>query len=74
MYVRVTVTPDAKRERLEVINEREFEISVREPALRNLANRRVVQIVAEHFAVPAGAVKIISGHRSPKKVLSVEVS
>ncbi len=74
MYVRVTVTPEAKRERLEVINEREFEISVREPALRNLANRRVVQIVAEHFAVPAGAVKIISGHRSPKKVLSVEVS
>lgn len=74
MYVRVLVTPGAKRERVVRVGETALEVAVREPAVRNLANRRVVEVVAAHFGVPVGAVKIISGHRSPRKVLAVEVS
>lgn len=74
MYVRVSVTPNAKREDLVRVSDTEFEVSVREPAERNLANRRVVEVVAAHYRVSSGAVRIISGHRSPRKMLSVEVS
>lgn len=72
MYVRVRVTPEAKREVVTRKSGDTFEISVKEPAERNLANRRVVALIAAHFKVPVGAVRIISGHRSPGKILSVD--
>ena len=50
-----------------------FEISVREAAERNLANGRVLELVARHFKLPVGKVRIISGHHSPSKILSVDV-
>lgn len=72
MYVHVRVTPKAKRERVECIQPASFEIAVKEPAERNLANTRIREIIAEHFSVSPKAVRIVSGHQSPKKVLSVD--
>lgn len=72
MYLRVTVTPGAKKESVEECGETELALSVREPAKQNLANRRVVQLVAERYGVPERAVRIISGHRSPRKMLSID--
>lgn len=73
MYVRASVTPSAKKELFKETGEGEFEISVREKAERNLANNRVRELIARHFSVSKGSVVIIAGHRSPKKVLSVEI-
>lgn len=50
-----------------------FEVSVRELAERNLANRRIIELVARHFKLPVGKVRIISGHHSPSKILNVGV-
>lgn len=72
MYVHVYVTPKAKREYLEVVKSDSLRISVREPAAMNLANHKVRTLVAQHYQAPRSAVRIISGHQSPKKVLSVE--
>jgi len=72
MYVRVKVTPKAKREQLKVVSDAELSVSVKEPAERNLANGRVRELLAEHFEVPIGKVRLISGHHSPRKIFSVE--
>jgi len=72
MYIRVQVTPSAKRERFEIVSEDTCAVSVKEPALRNLANKRVVFLVAHHFSVPQKSVRIVSGHRSKRKILSVD--
>lgn len=72
MYLRVIVTPGAKKESVEERGASELALSVREPAQQNLANRRVVQLVAERYGVPERAVRIISGHRSPRKMLSID--
>lgn len=74
MYLRVHVNAGAKKETLVVKKENEFLISVREPAERNLANRRVCELVAIKIGVPTKAVRIISGHHSATKLLSVETS
>ena len=74
MYVKVRVTPDAKKELCEQVSADHLKISVREPAEQNRANRRVLELVARHFAVPSGKVRLISGHRSPSKIFSVECS
>lgn len=49
-----------------------FEISVREKAERNMANKRTIEIIAEHFQVPTSKVRIVNGHHHPSKLLMVE--
>jgi len=72
MYIRVRVTPGAKKEQVTKVNDTEFEMRVREPAERNLANKRVGKLIAEACGVSEKQVKLISGHRSPTKVFDVE--
>lgn len=70
MYLKVFVTPDAKRERVEEKGET-LVISVREPATENRANTRVREIVALRAGRPLGKVRILTGHRSRVKMISI---
>lgn len=71
MYVKVYVTPDARRESIEKENATTFRIKVREPRERNLANSRVRVLLAKEFAVDKKTIRLISGHRSSTKVFDV---
>lgn len=73
MYVRVRVTPSAKKESVKQVSETEFTISVREPAERNLANTRVQELLALALSIPAKQVRMVSGHRSQVKMFTVEL-
>ena len=68
MFIKVRVSAGAKEERIERAEPDLFYIAVREPAERNLANRRVQELLGAHFGVPAGAVRLVSGHHSPGKI------
>lgn len=70
MYIKVFVTPDARRESVEEKGET-LAISVREPAQGNRANERVREIVALRLHMPLGKVRILTGHRSRGKLLSI---
>lgn len=69
-FIKVFVTPDAKRENVEEKGEI-LAISVREPASGNRANTRVREIVALRTGNPLGKVRILTGHRSRVKMISV---
>ena len=70
MYIKVKVKSGAKREVVEKNSEDNFHISVREKAERNMANNRILEIFRNmHRGKP---VKIVSGHHSPSKIISVE--
>ena len=71
-YIHVKVTAGASKELFARISADHFTISVREKPERNLANTRVLELVAKHFKVPVGKVRIVNGHRSPSKLLIVE--
>lgn len=49
-----------------------FEACVKEKAKNNMANIRIIELVAEYFHVPTSAVRIVNGHRHPSKLLVVE--
>lgn len=70
MFLKVFITPDAKKEKIEV-KDGTLHISVKEPAERNQANKRVRQLVAARLGVSVGSVRIVSGHHSPKKTFSI---
>ena len=71
-YIHVKVTAGAREESFVQKSEDHFEVSVREKAERNMANGRVVELVAGHFKVPVSKVRIVNGHRSPSKLLIIE--
>jgi uncharacterized protein YggU (UPF0235/DUF167 family) len=70
MYIKVFITPGAKREKVEEKGETLL-ISVREPAAQNFANTRVREVIAERFKTPVGKVRILTGHRSRAKMISI---
>lgn len=71
MYIKVRVVAGAKKEKFEQISKDHFNISVKEPAKQNLANRRIAELLAKHYKIPAKTVRILSGHRSPSKIFSL---
>jgi len=71
MYIKVHVFPGSKREK--IIEKGElYELHVKEKAEMNRANKRVREIIAERFSVQEGGVRMLSGHRSPKKLFSID--
>lgn len=73
MYVRVVVTPGAKRETVSKVKDTEFHISVREPAERNRANTRIRELIARAFDIEVARVRLLTGHRSRAKIVDVDV-
>jgi uncharacterized protein YggU (UPF0235/DUF167 family) len=72
MYVSVRVVAGASVERLEEQKGR-LTIWVTQPAKQNLANRRVIELVARHFKLPLKKVRVISGHHTPAKLFSIDI-
>jgi len=71
-YIHVKVFAGAGKETFKKKSEDYFEISVKQKAERNMANARVLQMVAEYFKVSVSKVRIVNGHRHPSKLLVVE--
>lgn len=71
-YIHVKVTAEARKESWKKNSEDHFLVSVREKAECNMANTRVLELVAGHFKVLKNKVRIVNGHRSPSKLLVVE--
>ncbi len=72
MYIHVKVVPSAKKETVTKKSDTEFYITVREPAERNMANRRIAELLANELSAPLSQVKMLTGHRSSSKMYSVD--
>jgi uncharacterized protein (TIGR00251 family) len=70
VYIKVRVKTEQKKEVVTRESPDHFEISLKEPAERNLANSRILEIFRELF--PEKPVRIISGHHSPSKIISID--
>lgn len=73
MYIKVKVQVGAKKEEVKKKNKDSYFVSVREKAERNMANKRVIEIMASLFEISIKNVRIINGHQSPSKILSVNL-
>ncbi|MFZ2149587.1 MAG: DUF167 family protein [Minisyncoccia bacterium] len=79
-YIHVKVTAGARKEWIKPVrskasgqeSEDHFDVAVRQKAERNMANTRVVELVAEYFSTPVSNVRIVNGHRHPSKLLLIE--
>lgn len=71
MYIRVSVSGGVKKEVFKKVKNDSFLVAVKEPAEQNLANKRVLELVASHFNILPKQIRIISGHHSPGKILAI---
>lgn len=72
-YIKVVAVTGAKKESLVKKSEDHFIISVKEKAERNLANEKIIELLADYFKVPKGRVRIVNGHRHPHKLIFIDV-
>ncbi len=69
MYIKVRVKTKARKEDIKIISEDHWEISLKEKPERNMANNRILEIFRAKY--PNQPVRIISGHTSPSKIISI---
>ena len=69
MYLKIKVVTDSREEKVEKIKSDEYRIWTKMPAENNLANNRILEIIRDMY--PDTSVRIISGHHSPSKIVSV---
>jgi uncharacterized protein YggU (UPF0235/DUF167 family) len=73
MYIKVRVVAGSKKEDVILEKPNYFKIFVREKAKQNMANKRILEIIAREYHLKPANVRILSGHHSPSKLLSVDV-
>ncbi len=71
MLIRVKVKTKAKREVVTSKAKDQLEVSLTEKPERNMANKRLVEVLSEYFACPANEIRIVRGHKTPSKIVSI---
>ncbi len=69
MYLKLRVLSNSSKEYIEKISEDTWRVWVKQPPINNAANTRILEIIREAF--PGHSVRIISGHHSPSKIVSI---
>ncbi|HEV8338486.1 MAG TPA: DUF167 domain-containing protein [bacterium] len=67
----MTVTPNARRPRIEAGPAGTLRVAVTAPAREGRANAALIDLLADHFGVPPSKIHILQGASSRHKVVEV---
>jgi uncharacterized protein (TIGR00251 family) len=70
MKVHVKVTPNSRTEQIKQEGDH-FVVRVKDPPREGKANQAVVGLLADHFGVPKGRVRILSGFTTRNKAIEI---
>ena len=65
------MTPGAKEGRVTKVGEADYEVRVNAVAADGRANKRLVEILSDHFKVPKSRIVVVRGARSRDKILEI---
>ena len=71
MLIRVHVTPNAREARVVKVSNDYFEVRVDERAVDGRANKRLLEILAEHFKIQKSRISILKGTKTRNKLVQV---
>lgn len=71
MKIRVRVVTNAKKSQVTAIADGEYRVHVNAKPVDGAANIRLIEILAEHFQIPFGAIRLLSGATSKDKVIEL---
>ena len=73
MEISVSIIPNSKEPGIVKISENSYKIKVDAIASKNKANKRLIEILAEHFKVSKSSISIIRGLKSRNKIIRIEI-
>ena len=73
MLIFVHVSPNAKEASVTEVGKASFDVRVDEKATGGRANKRLVEILSEHFEVPKSRIRIVKGAKSREKAVEVSL-
>ena len=68
----VIVKPRSSQEKVQIDTPTFLTVWTRERAVDGMANKKVLEILAEHFDVSIKLIRMVAGHRARIKVIEVE--
>lgn len=71
MKIVVRAKPNAREEKVVRIDEKNYEVSVKEPAKEGKANKAIEHALAAYFNVRKYEVEIVQGHLGKLKVVEI---
>lgn len=71
MKIFVKAKPNAKKEKVEKIDEAHFVVAVKEPPIKGRANIAVQKALAEYFKISLSQVILVSGFSSKHKIFEI---
>ncbi|MBN1331267.1 DUF167 domain-containing protein [Candidatus Dojkabacteria bacterium] len=71
MRIKVKVKTRKKESKLILLEDNSYIASLKSSPTKNMANKELIDLVAENFNVPKSLVKIKVGHYTPLKVLEI---
>ncbi len=71
MMVKVRVSANAKESRVVEVGDGSLEVKVDAKAVDGKANKRLIEILSDHYGVSKSRVKLVSGARSRDKVVDI---
>lgn len=72
MRISVSVKPNAKKNQIEVVDERQYIVRVKSAPTEGKANETLIALLAEYFDVARSRITIRSGRSSRKKIIEIE--
>lgn len=70
--IQVKVKPNAKQQSLQLEADGSFTARLHSPPLDGKANAELIQLVAKHFGVAKGAIRIKAGETERRKLLEID--
>jgi hypothetical protein len=73
MKISINVIPNSKTSEVIKIDESNYKVRVDAPAAEGEANRRLIEILAEHFNVRKSSIKILKGLKNRNKIVEINL-
>jgi uncharacterized protein (TIGR00251 family) len=67
MHLRVKVNAGAQSESVRQLSDGSYQVRTRAPATKGKANRRVLELLADHLGLRPDEIEIVAGQTSPIK-------
>lgn len=71
MYIKVKVVPRAKKSEIIKLDKDYLKVKVLSPAIKNKANKEMMELLADYYGVNKSAVKIIRGEHFREKLIEI---
>jgi len=71
MRIEVRVQPRSSKEEVADLGGDRYKVYMHEPAVEGKANKRLIEMLAEHFGAKKSGIRIVSGLKSRNKVAEI---